>query len=311
MSGAAPTFSVVMPVYNGQRFVRRSIGSIQGQTDEDWELVVVDDGSTDGSVDLLRQLGAADSRIRLFHSPSSGGPATPRTIGLREARGEIVCLIDQDDEWLPEKLSRQRAKFADGDFGMVYSDCFVEDSGAERFRYSERWGPMHEGSVAGPLIDNNFVPALTAAIRMSVVREIGGFTPDLDGVDDYDYWLRVAFHGQRFGWVAEPLAVWHLDDHNMSRRNPVRQQLRLYKCYTRLAKRYPAYAADLRRSAARARRSMFDHNLSDLGQRPATLRSSVAVGFAVTRRARSRRELRAAVAGPLKGIPRRYTRASR
>jgi hypothetical protein len=176
---------------------------------------------------------------------------------LREARGSIACLIDQDDEWLPEKLAKQRAKFAAGDFGLVYSDCYVADSGEERFRYSTRWGPMIEGSVAAELVDNNFVPALTVAVRTAVTREVGAFAADLDGVDDYDYWLRVAFGGHDFGWIDEPLAVWHLDNHNMSRRNPVRQQARLYRCLRRLARRHPRHRSDLRRRAARERRLLW------------------------------------------------------
>jgi glycosyltransferase involved in cell wall biosynthesis len=311
VTAAAPTFSVIMPVYNGGRFLRRSIGSVQAQTDQDWELIAIDDGSVDDSLDLLREFSGDDHRIRILQSPRSGGPATPRSIGLREAHGSIACLIDQDDEWLPNKLAMQRAKFATGDFGLVYSDCYVENEGQERFRYSAHWGPMVEGDIAAELIEKDFVPTLTVGVRMALAREIGGFSSKLDGVDDYEYWLRAAFAGASFGRIDEPLAVWHLDDHNMSRRNAARQQIRLYRCYRRLARRYPRYAADLQRSSARARRGLFETGIGDVWLPPSALRSAAALTFAALALARTRQEYAAALSALAKGPPRRYLASRR
>jgi glycosyltransferase involved in cell wall biosynthesis len=104
MSGA-PRVSVVMPAYNAGRYIREAVASVLGQTEGDLELVVVDDGSTDDTAAIAATLGAADPRVRLVQQPNSGKPAIARNRGIRESRGEIVCFLDADDVWRPEKLA--------------------------------------------------------------------------------------------------------------------------------------------------------------------------------------------------------------
>lgn len=233
---AAPAVSVVMAVYNGSATVARAIGSVRAQTLSDWELLVVDDASTDGSADLVAGLAEADPRIRLLRSPSnSGGPARPRNAGLREARGGVVCLLDQDDLWHPDKLALQVAKHATGDFGLVYSDAVVERPGEDDALYSALWGPMAEGHVSQELLETCFVPALTAAVPAAVVAETGLFDESLSGVDDYDYWLRISLSGKAIGYVDQPLATWSVGSGSLSHRHA--QQLeRLVACLSKNAR---------------------------------------------------------------------------
>ncbi len=102
--GDKPRFSVVMPVYNRESSVRHAIQSILDQTVDDWELIVVDDGSTDGTADVVRQFSDKDSRIRLFNNKKNRGISYTRNKGNREARGDIIVVQDSDDMSFPDRL---------------------------------------------------------------------------------------------------------------------------------------------------------------------------------------------------------------
>src|ERR1700749_83796 len=98
--------SVIMPAYNSGRYLAESVRSVQAQTFGGWELVVVDDGSTDDTGEVARRLAEADARVRYVRRPN-GGQAAARNTGLAEARGRLVAFLDADDLWLPEKLEAQ------------------------------------------------------------------------------------------------------------------------------------------------------------------------------------------------------------
>lgn len=99
--------SVIMPAYDGERFIKESIESILAQTFKDFELVVVDDGSTDSTLEIVKSFD--DERIKYFHKENSGNQAIPRNYGIKKAQGEFIAFCDQDDLWYPEKLEKQMA----------------------------------------------------------------------------------------------------------------------------------------------------------------------------------------------------------
>ena len=101
------TVSVIMPAYNAQRYLTSAIASVQTQTYPHWELIVIDDASRDTTLELARELAAADSRIRVLNQPVNKGVAEARNLGLDHATGELIAFLDSDDLWFPEKLSRQ------------------------------------------------------------------------------------------------------------------------------------------------------------------------------------------------------------
>jgi len=112
-----PLVSVVIPVYNGERFLRESLESVVAQTFQDYEIVCVDDGSTDGSCALLKQYGA---RVRVIQQANAGQSAA-RNVGVRQATGGFVAFLDQDDRWYPSKLAQQVTVLsAEPDVAMVH-----------------------------------------------------------------------------------------------------------------------------------------------------------------------------------------------
>jgi glycosyltransferase involved in cell wall biosynthesis len=225
---AAPgRFSVVIPVYNGKATLERSVTSVLDQTDQDFEIILVDDGSTDGSLALARRLASDDPRIDVYSIDNSGGPARPRNVAIERSEGEFIAFLDQDDWWLPEKLALQRERFGQGDVALVYSDAVYldtqsEESGlliSQRPPHVERhgWEGLPEGQVQRAIVMGNFAAQLTVVVRRDWVARVGKLDEEALGVDCYDYLIRVALAGGSFGAVAKPLAVHDRGDRSLSR----------------------------------------------------------------------------------------------
>jgi len=118
----APIVSIVVPVYNARRTLEATVESVRSQTREDWELLLVDDASRDGSADLVRSLAERDPRIRPLFLETNGGAAEARNAGVRATRGRFVAFLDSDDLWLPTKLEKQVALHESTQAGMTFTD---------------------------------------------------------------------------------------------------------------------------------------------------------------------------------------------
>jgi teichuronic acid biosynthesis glycosyltransferase TuaG len=122
-----PKISIIIPCYNSEQFIDRTIKSVLCQTFSDWELLLIDDHSTDKTKDILEKYAKNDTRIKILQTKeNSGGPALPKNIGIENAKGEYIAFLDHDDEWLPEKLEKQLAVFEnskDEKLGLVSCYC--------------------------------------------------------------------------------------------------------------------------------------------------------------------------------------------
>lgn len=117
------TVSVIMPVYNAEKYVAFAIDSVLAQKYSDWELLVINDCSTDSSIAIINKYAEKDQRIRLFHTENaSGSPTTPRNIGVKMAKGRYIAFLDSDDVWLPNKLEEQVPLFENPDIVIVFSN---------------------------------------------------------------------------------------------------------------------------------------------------------------------------------------------
>jgi teichuronic acid biosynthesis glycosyltransferase TuaG len=314
-------FSVITPVWNGARWLERAIGSVLDQTDRGFELIVVDDGSEDDSAAIAERIAAEDDRVRVIRLPNaSGGPAHPRNVGLRAARGEFVAFLDQDDWWLPTKLEQQRAKFAEDDYALVYSDALLWRGEPGVFEEAW-WGYLPsvrphkvqpEGDVLVDLAAGNFIPTLTVAVRVPWVRRAGEFDEAAVGVDDWQYWLTVSLLGGRVGVIREHLAVYddsprpHLSsDHEFN----IRRQREVVE---KLAARFPDAAAVLATGIANQRTLLVVHHIDEVGDRRRPLRQRLRSLARVAALRPSPSQLTAAIRGltPV-GLRRRLGRVRR
>jgi glycosyltransferase involved in cell wall biosynthesis len=198
-----PQVSVVIPTYNRRQLIEKAIESVLAQTYSDWEIVVIDNGSTDGTdKHLLAKYG---NTLRLIRLDTNVGIPKGRNVGIREARGGYVALLDSDDYWKPNKLSRQMRCFEeDPSYGMVATQCSsVTPDGSTR----ERNRPGKSGWVLVDLFKANFIRTSSAVIKKEVLDSIGLFDEELAECEEYDLWLRVASKWP-IGFINEPLTVY-------------------------------------------------------------------------------------------------------
>jgi glycosyltransferase involved in cell wall biosynthesis len=213
-----PRVSVIVPTWNREKLVVRAVRSALAQTYRNIEVIVVDDGSTDGTLAALKELASGDPRLLVVPAGHSGLPAVARNRGIEIARGRYVAFLDSDDEWLPGKLEAQVAQLeARPGLALTYADAFVEEKGVRRSTTLLDAYPMRQSRVFGPLVLGNFVPTSTVLARRSALRLAGGFDESrrLRAFEDYDLWLRIALRGE-MGCLREPLAVYHRHETNLS-----------------------------------------------------------------------------------------------
>jgi glycosyltransferase involved in cell wall biosynthesis len=210
----AHAISVVIPTYNNARFVASAVESALSQSLPPAEVIVIDDGSTDATADVLAPYGESIRYIR----QSNSGPAAARNRGIKAARGELIALLDADDIWLPEKLQKQQDCLdANPRAGLVHSaflrwDDRTGDTSLRRTvecRYVGRCYHLF-------FFENGALPS-TIFVRRECVDRIRGFDENIRkaGVEDYDFSLRIARHYD-FAFVDEPLVMYRRHESNAS-----------------------------------------------------------------------------------------------
>ena len=205
----SPRVSVVIPTYNRGNLLPRAIESALAQTFSDFELIVVDDGSTDHTTEVVR--GIDDPRVRLVGDTTNRGTSAARNQGIREARCGLVAFLDSDDEWLPRKLELQLARL-DGDSdprtAVAYCQVYTYDHLDQRLL--REFGELREGALFHDLLAG-WKPVTTSlfVVRRAALLEVGGFDETLPCAEDYDLWLRLAQASYRFVGVNEVLVVKH------------------------------------------------------------------------------------------------------
>ena len=194
MQGTAkqPLVSVVTATYNMGQYLPQAVGSVLAQTHPHVEIVVVDDGSTDGTPAICAQLAAQDPRVRI-HRQENAGQAKAKNMGVRLSRGEFVAFLDADDLWIADKLERQLPLFAGRpSVGVVYSDYACMDGDGRPLHKNPTH--MHRGRISGKLLIENFVSFPTAIVRKECLERHGVFDETFGMGIDYDLWLRLSAH---------------------------------------------------------------------------------------------------------------------
>jgi glycosyltransferase involved in cell wall biosynthesis len=200
--------SVIIAAYNYGRYLDGALDSVLAQTFPNWEAIVVDDGSTDDTSEVIRPY-LADPRIR-YQRTDHLGAAGARNTGIRNTCGELVAILDADDSWLPTKLERQVELFCrDAGVGVVYAGRAVIDEQGKPEAWREH--RFHRGWVLPSLFGNNFVCFSSAVIRRAALDDVGLLDMRCALSEDYDLLLRVA-QRYRFDYVDEPLVVYRNRD---------------------------------------------------------------------------------------------------
>lgn len=184
-NGSCPLISVVMPNYNGARFVEEAIRSVLNQTYRNIELLIIDDCSSDSSPELIDKLARDDNRIKLIRQKENSGVSVVRNIGIKEAKGEYIALIDNDDTWEPDKLERQ-LKIALKGAEIVYcSYDFINENGES----IKRPFIVPPKTNFRSMLSSSVISCSTAFVRSDLLKE-HPFIPDFYH-EDYVLWMEL------------------------------------------------------------------------------------------------------------------------
>lgn len=205
-----PVVSIITPAFNASRTVGQAIQSAQVQSFRDWEMIVVDDCSTDDTCAVVEHYAKSDARIKLLRQPVNGGPARARNAALEVARGRYVAFLDSDDCWLPKKLERQLTFMVANNSGFSYTlyRRFTDDS--------EKTGPLvalPRTLSYGDLLKNTGIACLTAMIDRELVGPIEFQTIQHE---DYALWLQLLKRGFVAHGIMEDLARYRVSNTSLS-----------------------------------------------------------------------------------------------
>ena len=238
--------SVIMPVYNAKKIVAESVQSIQTQTYSDWELLAVDDGSQDSSIEILTALSEKDQRIRLFRQKQNGGVAEARNRGIQEADGQYLAFLDSDDLWRPEKLAKQVAFMKEHHVAISATAYGVIDetgkkAGVDRHFMGVKDGDGYRSYDFQDLLKGNALGCLTVMMNREALQEQGykgkiAF-PQIRH-EDYALWLSILRQGVKAYALDEVLADYRINSTSVSgnRWRSAKWTYTIYRDYLRLGR---------------------------------------------------------------------------
>lgn len=183
--------SVVVPTYNREGTIVRSVNSVLGQTYRNLECIVVDDGSQDNTKGVISRMN--DNRVRYIRLEKNSGPSVARNIGIRESRGNYLAFNDSDDLWLPDKLEMQMEKMACEGAGMVYCSYLYQNNGREYQVPSKRCVSSElEGDIFESLWNDNKIGTPTILVKKECISTCGEFAENLHSLEDWEFVLRIS-----------------------------------------------------------------------------------------------------------------------
>lgn len=199
----SPTVSVVLPTYNRADSLPEAIDSVVDQTYEDFELIVVDDGSTDGTESIVEDVD--DERVQYVGFEENRGANVARNAGIEAAEGRYIAFQDSDDRWCPRKLEQQVARMdsTSDEVGVVYTG-WLRVSDENRTYRPSRDRAMRSGDIHDELLHGNFVTTPATLVRRECFEVAGRFDEQLPRLQDWELWLRISEHFE-FELIDEPL----------------------------------------------------------------------------------------------------------
>lgn len=212
----APLFTVIMTTYNRRDLIPQAIQSVLNQTFKDYELLVIDNGSTDGTEEVVQEI--RDPRLKYIRNPN---PTTsceaPRNLGIQMARGSLISFLDDDEQWYPERLEKVKRAFEEnGDISVVChnQNIRVNDKIDGQWRAGASEGDIFETL----LYERTCLVAGATTIKTECLRELGGFVlrKEYDAASDYDLWLRLARKNVKIHFIDEFLGEFSITGRNLS-----------------------------------------------------------------------------------------------
>lgn len=205
-----PNVSVIIPTYNRAGLIGKPIQSVLNQTYQNFEIIVVDDCSTDNTEEVLERFN--DPRIRYIRHQQNSGAAIARNTGINNSTSPYIAFLDSDDEWLPEKLEKQLNLFqqCDPEVGFIYTGFAAVDESNQVKRVISA---NYRGSLRDRVLYSNFIGTpSTVMVKSNYLKQVKGFDPEMPSfIADWDLWLRLSEHCQ-FETISEVLVLYDYND---------------------------------------------------------------------------------------------------
>ena len=213
-----PLVSVITPAYNASATIGDTIESVLSQTFSDFEMIIIDDGSSDDTANVVHRF--KDNRI-IYIYQTSKERSEARNNGIKNAKGKYIAFLDADDTWFPEKLEKQIKLFeVSPGLGLVYSDLYlVEDNTLRIIVQYSKIRKLFRGHVPSRImLEENFIQSPTPIVRREVFDNVGYFDPDLNPCEDIDMWIRIIAR-YAVDFVDQPLAYYRIHPNQTSWKN--------------------------------------------------------------------------------------------
>lgn len=222
------TVSVIVPVYNGSKYIHNVYASLAHQTFEDFEVIFIDDGSKDNSLELIKKFANQNQSLKVrIKSITHSGLAAARNEGIRIAGGEFVAFLDCDDFWFADKLRNQVAAFKDNDIGAVFSQVVYLKNSNTLANHQSNISTYSDSPKS--ILDGKFIifgGGSNVMCKTKIIRELGGFDETLRYGEDLDMWLRIAQISTVYQLPQVGARIWIRTDSMQRIKNP-RVQIRL------------------------------------------------------------------------------------
>lgn len=203
--------SIITACYNSEKYISGTLTSVLNQTYQNWELLVVDDCSTDSTVSIINNFAKVDARIKVFQLSNNSGAAVARNKAIEEAGGRFMAFLDSDDIWLPQKLEKQIAFMLNNDYHLTHTDYeLIDATGLALQKTIKAAGVL----TYSDLLYSNKIGCLTAIYDQSHLGKI--YMPLLRKRQDYGLWLKILKKGEKAYGFPEVLSLYRLTDASMS-----------------------------------------------------------------------------------------------
>ena len=219
---SSPKVSVIMPAFNAGKTIKDAVESVKDQSFDDWELIVIDDGSTDDTAAIAQGYTTSDNRIKLLKLEENGGLPNARNKGCLQACGEYIAFLDSDDLWHKDKLKKQIQFHSNNpDIEISHTNFIAFDDTKFYTRPFRRFIDLNE-KVSGDLYPNicykNSIGVLTVMVSKELLLHVNMFDTNLWTMEDQDLWIRIARKKKAFGYINEILAYYRISAGGISKR---------------------------------------------------------------------------------------------
>jgi glycosyltransferase involved in cell wall biosynthesis len=215
-----PFFSIIIPTYNRSEKLKNTITSVINQTFEDFELLVMDDGSTDDTEAVVKSYN--DARVKYTWESNSGGPATPRNRGIKIAKGQWISFLDADDLWYADRLLTVFNNINNNPNSDVFCHNEMLYNWDSKTKSQLFYGPFTKNFYENLLIRGNCLSTSATTIRNSLINKYDiefNINEDYVIVEDYDFWLKLAYHNANFYFIPDILGEYVIQNDNISHDN--------------------------------------------------------------------------------------------